>query len=208
MVKTLKHSPDAILILVSNPLDAMSYLAYRVSCFPRERVIGMAGALDASRLASFISMELNVSVENIQPCVFGGHGDTMVPSVNYTTVAGVPVKDLIESDALSHILDRTRNGGAEIVSLLKTGSAYYAPSSAVMDMVEAILLDKKKIIPCSVLMEGEYGFNNQFLGVPVKLGLAGAEEILKFKLDNDESEALKISAEKVYQLCRDIDSIL
>ena len=206
--KAVAQSPDAILVIVSNPLDAMAYMAYRVSGFPRSRVIGMAGALDAARLASFIAMELDVSVENIQPCVFGGHGDTMVPSINYTTVAGVPVKDLIEQPVLEKILDRTRSGGAEIVGLLKTGSAYYAPSAAVMDMLEAIIMDKKKIIPCSVLTEGEYGFNHQFLGVPVKLGLSGAEDILEFSLSDSEYEALKISAGKVNSLCRDIDALL
>ncbi|MCR4292921.1 MAG: malate dehydrogenase, partial [Candidatus Kuenenia sp.] len=178
-----KTSPNAILIIVSNPLDAMTYVAYKISKFPRRRVIGMAGILDAARFSAFISMELGVSVENIHAFVLGGHGDTMVPSTRYTTVAGVSVEELIPQERLNEIVERTRNGGAEIVNLLKTGSAFYAPSAAVVEMVEAILKDKRKIAPCTALCEGEYGIKNLFVGVPVILGSNGVEDIFEIKLN-------------------------
>lgn len=200
-------SPDAILIVVSNPLDAMTYIAYKTSKFPKERVLGMAGALDAARLAAFISMELNVSVENIHAFVLGGHGDSMVPSKRYTTVAGIPVNELIKKERLEEIIQRTRDGGAEIVKLLKTGSAFYAPSAAIVDMVESIVKDKKKILPCAVLCHGEYGIHDLFVGVPVKLGEKGVEDIIEIKLDKEESSALKKSAETVKELCGKIDEM-
>lgn len=206
--KIVSYSPETILLIVSNPLDAMAYIAYQVSGFPRQRVIGMAGVLDAARMAFFIADELNVSVENIHACVFGGHGDTMVPSVRYTTVAGIPVKDLIGVKCLAAIIERTRKGGAEIVKLLKTGSAYYAPSTAGLEMVKAILLDTRKILPCSVFMKGEYGFTDHFLGVPVKLGKAGVIDIIDVQLEEDESSDLHESAKKAYDLCRKADLLL
>mgnify|MGYP001577538212 CR=1 FL=1 len=202
-----RKSPDAILIVVSNPLDAMTYIAYKISKFPKERVLGMAGALDAARLAAFISMELNVSVENIHAFVLGGHGDSMVPSKRYTTVAGIPVNELIKKERLEEIIQRTRDGGAEIVKLLKTGSAFYAPSAAIVDMVESIVKDKKKILPCAVLCQGEYGIHDLFVGVPVKLGGKGVEEIIEINLDEEESAALKTSAETVKELCGKIDEM-
>lgn len=203
-----KTSPNAILIIVSNPLDAMTYVAYKISKFPRRRVIGMAGILDAARFSAFISMELGVSVENIHAFVLGGHGDTMVPSTRYTTVAGVSVEELIPQERLNEIVERTRNGGAEIVNLLKTGSAFYAPSAAVVEMVEAILKDKRKIAPCTALCEGEYGINNLFVGVPVILGSNGVEDIFEIKLNEKESIALQKSANEVKQLCNKVDALL
>ncbi len=201
-------SPDAILIVVSNPLDAMTYIAHKVSKFPRQRVIGMAGVLDAARMAAFIAMDLNVSIENVNAFVLGGHGDSMVPSKRYTTVAGIPVHELIPKDRLDAIIQRTRDGGAEIVKFLKTGSAFYAPSAAVVEMVEAILKDKKKILPCAALCGGEYGIQDLFVGVPAKLGAKGVEEIIEIGLDNDELEALKSSASAVKELCDTIDSMI
>lgn len=203
-----KTSPNAILIIVSNPLDAMTYVAYKISKFPRRRVIGMAGILDAARFSAFISMELGVSVENIHAFVLGGHGDTMVPSTRYTTVAGVSVEELIPQERLNEIVERTRNGGAEIVNLLKTGSAFYAPSAAVVEMVEAILKDKRKIAPCTALCEGEYGIKNLFVGVPVILGSNGVEDIFEIKLNEKESIALQKSANEVKQLCNKVDALL
>ncbi|MGR3218689.1 MAG: malate dehydrogenase [Candidatus Anammoxibacter sp.] len=204
----VSKSPDCILIIVSNPLDAMTYIAHKVSKFPKQRVIGMAGVLDASRMAAFISMELNVSIENIHAFVLGGHGDSMVPSKRYTTVAGIPIQELISKEKLDAIIQRTRNGGAEIVKLLKTGSAFYAPSAAVVDMVESIIKDKKKILACATLCEGEYGIQGLFVGVPVKLGSGGAEEIIEINLDKEESDALKISVDAVKELCNTIDKML
>ena len=194
------HSPNAILIVVSNPLDAMAQVALKVTGFPRERVIGMAGVLDSSRLATFIAEALDVSVKDIQPTVLGGHGDTMVPLARYTTVAGVPVTELLPADKLAAILQRARDGGAEIVKLLKTGSAYYAPSASVLAMVESILLDKKRILPCAVCLEGEYGIKGLFLGVPVKLGARGVEKIMELSLTNEEKAALQKSAHAVEEL--------
>jgi malate dehydrogenase len=192
-----KSSPNAIIIVVSNPLDVMCYVAKHVSGFKRERVIGMAGVLDTARYRSFIALELNVSVHDIQAMVLGGHGDTMVPLISYTTVSGIPVTQLMKKDKLDAIVDRARNGGAEIVKLLKTGSAYYAPSSGAVQMVEAIVKDQKRILPCSAWLEGEYGMKDLFLGVPVKLGRNGIEQILEIELTADEKAALAKSAEAV-----------
>src|SRR5262250_2434594 len=184
--KVVKHSPNCTLIVVSNPLDAMAQAAYKLSGFPRERVIGMAGVLDSARFRAFIADELNVSVENVTAFVLGGHGDTMVPLARYSTVAGIPITELIPKERLDAIVQRTRDGGAEIVKYLKTGSAYYAPSAAATEMVEAIIKDKKKILPCAAYLEGEYGINGLYVGVPCKLGSAGIEEIIQIKLTPDE----------------------
>ena len=192
-----KSSPNAIIIVVSNPLDVMCYVAKQVTGFPRERVIGMAGVLDTARYRSFIALELNVSVKDIQAMVLGGHGDTMVPLISYTTVSGIPVTQLMKREKLDAIVDRARNGGAEIVKFLKTGSAYYAPSSGAVQMVEAIVLDQKRILPCSAWLDGEYGMKGLFLGVPVKLGRKGMEQILEIELTADEKAALAKSAEAV-----------
>ena len=193
-------SPDAILIIVSNPLDAMCHVAYEVSGFPKERVLGMAGVLDSARFRAFISMELNVSVENTHAFVLGGHGDTMVPLPRYSTVAGIPITELLSEDRIDALVDRTRNGGAEIVGLLKTGSAYYAPASAAVEMAESIIKDKKKILPCAVFLQGEYGLKDLFIGVPVKLGAGGVDEIIEITLTADEKSALQSSADAVQEL--------
>ena len=193
-------SPDSILIIVSNPLDAMCHVAYESSAFPKQRVMGMAGVLDSARFRAFISMELNVSVENTHAFVLGGHGDTMVPLPRYSTVAGIPITELLSEDRFDALVDRTRNGGAEIVGLLKTGSAYYAPASAAVEMSESILKDKKKILPCAVYLEGEYGISDLFIGVPVKLGAGGAEEIIEITLTKEEDAALQNSAAAVQEL--------
>ncbi len=195
-----RTSPNAVLIVVSNPLDAMAQVAFRKSHFPKNRVIGMAGVLDSARMRTFLAEALNCSVENVTAFVLGGHGDTMVPLAKYSTCAGIPVTELLPKDVLDKILDRTRNGGAEIVSLLKTGSAYYAPSAAVVEMVEAILKDKKKILPCAAYLEGEYGVNGLFVGVPVKLGANGIEEIIQINLTTEERAALQKSAASVQEL--------
>jgi len=195
-----QFSPDAVLIVVSNPLDAMCHVAYKASNFPRNRVIGMAGVLDSARFRAFISMELNVSVENTHAFVLGGHGDTMVPLPRYSTVAGIPVTELLSKERIDVLIERTRKGGAEIVGLLKTGSAYYAPASAAVEMAESILKDKKKILPCAAYLEGEYGINDLFIGVPVKLGLNGIEEIIQITLTDEESAALQKSADAVQKL--------
>lgn len=195
-----KRSPNAIIIIVSNPLDAMCHVAFDASGFPKNRVIGMAGVLDSARFRAFIAMELNVSVENTHAFVLGGHGDTMVPLPRYSTVAGIPITELIPKDRIDAIVDRTANGGAEIVKLLKTGSAYYAPSSAAVEMAEAILKDKKKILPCAAYLQGEYGLNDLFIGVPVKLGKDGVEQVVEIELTDDEKAALNKSAEAVEEL--------
>ena len=200
--EVVKHSPDCIIIPVTNPLDAMCQVVYRVSGFPRERVIGMAGVLDSARMRTFISQELNVSVENTHAFVLGGHGDTMVPLPRYSTVAGVPITELMEQSTIDRIVKRTAGGGAEIVKLLGTGSAFYAPGSAVVEMVEAILKDKKKILPCAAFLQGEYGIKDLFVGVPVKLGAGGLEQIIEIKLTAAEQEALDRSAEAVRELVR------
>ena len=201
VAKVVAQSPEAILIIVSNPLDAMAQAAFKQSGFNRERVIGMAGILDSARFRTFIAEELNVSVENVTAFVLGGHGDTMVPLPRYSTVAGIPITELIPKDRLEAIVQRTRDGGAEIVKYLKTGSAYYAPSAAAVEMVEAILKDKKKIVPCAVYLQGEYGIEGYFIGVPCKLGAAGLEQIIEIKLLPEEEAALKKSAEAVKELC-------
>ncbi|MGA2780708.1 MAG: malate dehydrogenase [Smithella sp.] len=195
-----KYSPKAILILVSNPLDAMCHVAMEESGFPKNRVIGMAGVLDSARFRAFIAAELKVSVENVQALVLGGHGDTMVPLPRFSTVAGVPITELMTSERIDALITRTRNGGAEIVSLLKTGSAYYAPASGAVEMTESILKDKKKILPCAAYLEGEYGISGLFVGVPVKLGKNGVEQILQLKLLPKEVKALSKSAAAVKEL--------
>lgn len=197
-------APNATLIIVSNPLDAMCHVAYEASGFPKNRVIGMAGVLDSARFRAFIAMELDVSVENTHAFVLGGHGDTMVPLPRYSTVAGIPITELMPAERIDSLVERTRNGGAEIVGLLKTGSAYYAPASAAVEMAEAILKDKKKILPCAVCLDGEYGINNLFIGVPVKLGENGVEEIIEIKLTDQEQEALNRSANAVQTLVDDM----
>jgi len=194
------RSPDAILIVVSNPLDAMCHVTYDASGFPKNRVMGMAGVLDSARFRAFISMELNVSVENIHAFVLGGHGDTMVPLPRFSTVAGIPITELLSKDKIDALVERTRNGGAEIVGLLKTGSAYYAPASAAVEMAESILKDKKKILPCAAYLEGEYGIHDLFIGVPVKLGANGVEDIVEITLQDNEKAALQNSANAVVEL--------
>ncbi len=195
-----KYSPNCILIVVTNPLDAMAQTAFKVSGFSRNRVIGMAGVLDTARYRTFLAEALNVSVQNVQGFVLGGHGDTMVPVPRYTTVAGIPVEELMPKEQLDAIIKRTRNGGAEIVNLLKAGSAYYAPSAAVVEMVDAIFNDRKKILPCAAYLEGEYGIKGLFVGVPVKLGARGIEQIIEIKLSADEKTALDKSAAAVKEL--------
>jgi len=197
--QVVKYSPDSILIIVSNPLDAMCHVAYEASGFPKNRIMGMAGILDSARFRAFIAMELNVSVENTHAFVLGGHGDTMVPLPRFSTVSGIPITELIPKDRIDAIVDRTRNGGAEIVKLLTT-SAYYAPASAACEMAEAILKDKKKILPCAVYLEGEYGFKDLFIGVPVKLGASGVEDIIEITLTDEEKAALANSANAVQGL--------
>jgi malate dehydrogenase len=196
----VKFSPSAILIMVTNPLDAMAQAAYKISGFSRNRVIGMAGVLDSARMSAFVAQELAVSVENVHSFVLGGHGDDMVPLPRYSTVAGIPLPDLLPRERIDAIVQRTRKGGAEIVNLLKTGSAYYAPSAAITEMVEAILKDKKKILPCAAYLEGEYTIRGLFVGVPVKLGAGGAEQIIEIKLTAEENAALQKSAASVREL--------
>ena len=198
--EVVKNSPNCILIIVSNPLDAMAQAAYKLSGFPRERVIGMAGVLDSARFRAFIADELKVSVENVTAFVLGGHGDTMVPLPRYSTVAGIPITELIEKTKLDALVQRTRDGGAEIVKYLKTGSAYYAPSAAATEMVEAILKDKKKILPCAAYLQGEYGISGLYVGVPVKLGAKGIEQIIEIKLTPEERVGLDKSAAAVKEL--------
>ena len=201
VTKVVAVSPNAILIIVSNPLDAMAQTAFKQAGLPRERVIGMAGVLDSARFRTFIAQELNVSVENVTAFVLGGHGDTMVPLPRYSTVAGIPITELIAPDRLESLVQRTRDGGAEIVKFLKTGSAYYAPSAAAVEMVEAILKDKKKIVPCAAYLQGEYGISGLYVGVPCKLGAGGLEQIIEIKLTADEQAALQRSADSVKELC-------
>ncbi len=195
-----QHAPNAIVIVVSNPLDVMCWVAKEVTGFPRERVVGMAGVLDTARYRSFLAEAMDVSVEDIQAMVLGGHGDTMVPLVSYTTVSGIPVSQLLDRKKLDEIVDRARNGGAEIVNLLKTGSAYYAPAAAAVQMAEAIAKDKKRILPCSAWLEGEYGLKGQYLGVPCRLGAKGMEKIFEVELTSKEQVALHKSAEAVRQI--------
>jgi malate dehydrogenase len=199
--KVVKYSPETILIVVSNPLDAMVQTAFRQSGFNRERVLGMAGILDSGRFKSFVAQELNVSAHNMSCLVLGGHGDTMVPLVAHTTVAGIPITELLSKERIDAIIQRTRDGGAEIVKHLKTGSAYYAPSAAAVEMAEAILKDKKKVLPCAAYLQGEYGINGYYVGVPCKLGAGGLEQIIEIKLTPEEAAALKRSAAAVKELC-------
>ena len=192
-----KHSPDSIIIMVTNPLDVMAYLAYKKSGFPRERVIGMAGVLDSARFRTFIAMELGVSVDNTHAFVLGGHGDSMVPLPRYSTVAGVPITELMSEEQVNRIVQRTRDGGAEIVSLLGTGSAYFAPAWSVAQMVEAILLDRKEILPCAAFLQGEYGVEDAYVGVPVQLGAGGMEKVFEIDLSDDERNAFEDSVAEV-----------
>jgi malate dehydrogenase len=198
--QAVKYSPDCILMVVTNPLDAMCHVAYHVSGFPKHRVVGMAGVLDTARFRTFVAQALNVSAADVVAFVLGGHGDTMVPLVRYSSVAGIPLADLMDAATLEQIVTRTRNGGAEIVKYLKTGSAYYAPSTAAVEMVEAILLDRKRVLPCCAYLEGEYGIRNLFVGVPVKLGAQGIEKIFEAKLTEEELAALHKSAAAVKEL--------
>jgi len=195
-----RRSPQAILILVTNPLDAMVQLAWKKSGFPAERVIGMAGVLDSARFRTFIARELNVSVENVTAFVLGGHGDTMVPLPRYSTVAGIPITDLLPKETIDALVTRTANGGAEIVNFLKSGSAYYAPGASAVEMVEAILKDKKKILPCAAYLNGQYGTKGLYVGVPVKLGRKGVEQVIEIKLTPDEQAAFNKSAASVREL--------
>jgi len=205
--EVVKRSPKSILVLVTNPLDAMVYVAHGVSGFPKERIMGMAGVLDSARFRTFIAMELGVSVENIHAFVLGGHGDDMVPLARYTTVSGVPITELIPKDRIDALIQRTRDGGAEIVKLLKTGSAFYAPAASTVEMVEAILKDKKKILPCCVFTDGAYGIKDTFVGLPVKLGKGGVEEVFQIKLTDDELRQLHVSADHVKELCQRIHEL-
>ena len=198
--QVVKYSPNCIIIMVTNPLDAMAQLALYVSKFPRERVLGMAGVLDTARFRTFIAQELNVSVRDVQAYVLGGHGDTMVPLARMCTVAGVPIADLIPAERIEQIVQRTRDGGAEIVKLLGTGSAYFGPSVSVLQMIDSILLDKKMIMPCTVYLQGEYGFNNLFIGVPVKLGAKGMEQVIEIELAKHERALLQKSADAVREI--------
>ncbi len=192
-----KYSPDCIIIMVTNPLDAMVYVAKEVSGFPKERVVGMAGVLDSARMRTFIAMELGVSVEDVTAFVLGGHGDTMVPLPRYSTVAGIPITELISEDRVEAINERTRKGGGEIVALLKTGSAYYAPSASAVEMAEAIIKDKKRILPCAAYLEGEYGIDGYYMGVPVLLGKGGVEKVIEIELTDEEKTALDHSLDDV-----------
>jgi malate dehydrogenase len=198
----VKHSPDCMIIMVTNPLDAMTQLALHTSKFPKNRVMGQSGILDSSRFRTFIAMELGVSVDDVFACLLGGHGDTMLAIPRLTTVGGIPITDLLPKDTIDAIVERTVKGGAEIVSLLKTGSAYYAPSAATVQMVEAILFDKKKILPCSAYLEGEYGITGAYVGVPAKLGSNGVEQVIQLKLTEEESAALRRSADAVLELVK------
>ena len=198
--EVVQRSPDAVLIIVTNPLDAMAQHAYEVAGLPRSRVIGMAGILDTARFRAFLAQELDVSVQDVHAYVLGGHGDTMVPLVGSTNVGGVPISQLLPADRVQAIVERTQNGGGEIVQLLKSGSAYYAPAAAIAQMVEAILLDRRQVVPCCVLLEGEYGIDGLFVGVPVKLGAGGMQEIVQVQLTDEEQAALQGSAEAVREL--------
>jgi malate dehydrogenase len=199
--ETGRRSPKAVMIVVTNPMDVMAFVAMKATGFPRERVIGMGGVLDSARFRTFIAMEMGVSVENTHAFVLGGHGDSMVPLPRYSTVAGIPITELMSADTINRLVERTRNGGAEIVALLKTGSAYYAPSASTMEMVEAILLDKKKILPCSVWLDGEYGVKGAFAGVPVVLGEKGMEKVIQIKMDAGENAGFMKSVDAVRLGC-------
>ena len=205
--EVVKYSPDSILLIVSNPLDAMVYHAHKLSGFPKERVVGMAGVLDTARMRTFIAQELNVSVEDVQAYVLGGHGDTMVPLVRYTTVGGIPLEKWLPQDRVEAIVQRTRDGGGEIVSLLKTGSAYYAPSAAVLQMVDSILLDKRRILPAAAYLEGEFGVSGVFIGVPVILGANGVERVVDLELTAEEQEGFQKSVDAVNELVEAMASL-
>lgn len=196
----VKHSPNCIIIVVANPLDAMAQLALKISGFPRNRVMGMSGILDTARFRTFLAMELDVSVEDVAAYVLGGHGDTMIPLTRLATVGGIPVNEVLPKETIDRIVERTVKGGGEIVALLKTGSAFYAPSAGVVQMVDSIVLDKKRILPCAVYLEGEYGINGVFVGVPAKIGNDGIEKVIEIKLTPDEEAALKKSANAVLEL--------
>ena len=202
------RSPSAIFVIVANPLDAMAYVAWRVSGFPRQRVVGMAGVLDSARFRMFIARELNVSVHDVRAMVLGGHGDAMVPLSRYTTVQNRPVDECLSPEKLDALITRTRNGGAEIVNLLKTASAYYAPAASVVEMVEAMMRDQNAVLPCAALCEGEYGLQGVYMGVPVRLGKNGVEEILEYDLTPKEKTAFALSAQGVRELCREVDKLL
>jgi malate dehydrogenase len=205
--QVMPGSPDSVLIVVSNPLDAMCHVAYEAAGLPRERVIGMAGVLDSARFRTFIALEMDVSVEDVTALVLGGHGDTMVPLSRYSTVAGIPITELLPAERVAAIEQRTANGGAEIVGLLKTGSAYFAPGVSVVEMVDAILLDKRRVLPCSILLRGEYGIDGLFVGVPIKLSAAGVEEVIQLKLTEQEQAALEKSAGAVRSLVEAMEAI-
>ena len=200
--QAVKYSPNAIIIVFVNPLDVMCYVVKKVSGFPRERVFGQSGVLDAARFRSFIARELDVSMEDVQAYVLGGHGDDMVPLVRHTTVCGIPISELMPVDRIAVLVERTRKGGGEIVNLLKTGSAYYAPAAATIQMVESVLLDRKRVLPCSVYLEGEFGVSGIFMGVPVKLGARGVEQIIEIKLTDDEREMFERSAASVREVTK------
>ncbi|WP_413933549.1 malate dehydrogenase [Nitrospira sp. BLG_1] len=208
VTELVSRSPNIILILVTNPLDAMVHMALRVSGLPKSKIIGMAGVLDSARMRTFIAEELNVPSTEVEAMVLGGHGDTMVPLPRYTTVKGRPVSELMSKEKLDAIVKRTRDGGAEIVGLLKTGSAFYAPSASAVSMVEAIHKDEKRVMPCAVLCEGEYGLKNVIVGVPVKIGCGGAEQIMEYDLTSDERAALDTSANAVRELCSTVDRLM
>ena len=200
--QAVKYSPNAIIIVFVNPLDVMCYVVKKVSGFPRERVFGQSGVLDAARFRSFIARELDVSMEDVQAYVLGGHGDDMVPLVRHTTVCGIPISELMPVDRIAVLVERTRKGGGEIVNLLKTGSAYYAPAAATIQMVESVLLDRKRVLPCSVYLEGEFGVSGIFMGVPVKLGARGVEQIIEIKLTDEERDMFERSAESVREVTK------
>lgn len=206
--ESASRSPNAIIIVVSNPLDVMTYVAYVASSFPKERVIGMAGVLDTARFRTFIAMELNVSVQDVNAFVLGGHGDSMVPVVKYTTVAGIPITELLPQDKIDALVKRAQNGGIEIVNYLKTGSAFYAPSSAAVEMIESIVKDRKRILPCAAYVTGQYGINDVYLGVPVKLGRKGVEHIYEIKLDDVSLKALHASAAEVKENCDKVKAMI
>ncbi|HEX9155697.1 MAG TPA: malate dehydrogenase [Nitrospira sp.] len=208
VTELVSRSPEIILILVTNPLDAMVHVARKVSGLPKSKIIGMAGVLDSARMRSFIAEALNVAGPDVQAMVLGGHGDTMVPLPRYTTVNGKPVSELMSKEKLDAIVKRTRDGGAEIVGLLKTGSAFYAPSASVVDMVDAIHKDQKRVLPCAVFCEGEYGLHNVVVGVPVKIGRGGAEQVVEYELTTEERTALEVSANAVRELCAAVDRLM
>jgi malate dehydrogenase len=204
----MKYSRNPIIILVSNPLDAMVYMAKKVSNLPRTRIIGMAGVLDSARLRTFVSLELDCSLVDVDAMVLGGHGDSMVPLPRYTTVSGIPIAELMNQEQIDRLMERTRKGGAEIVALLKKGSAFMAPGASVVKMIEAIVHDKRRILPCTAYLEGEYGWNGIFFGVPVKMGINGMEKIIELNLTEDETKALNKSAEDVKKTCTEVDALL